>query len=87
MITFLITMVVLVVFWLVYELIKYNHIAKHQKTLIELKKGDKIKYLDFDKNGFINVDAIVISQIKSRVKIRTLDDNKVWTVDRKDCIY
>ena len=87
MITFLITMVVLVAFWLVYELIKYNHIAKHQKTFIELKNGDRIKFLDFDENGFAKVDAIVISQIKSRVKIRTLDDNKVWTVDRKDCIF
>lgn len=83
--TVLIILFVSVAIWFIYELIKANHKAKHQKHFEPLKKNQKIKYREITEKGFRLVDAIVVQQYKSRVDIKTEDDKKVWTVDRKDC--
>lgn len=81
----LIILFVSVAIWFIYELIKANHKAKHEKTFEPLKKGQKVKYREVTENGFKLIDAIVVQQVKSRVDIKTENEKKFCTVDREDC--
>jgi hypothetical protein len=53
------------------------------KKRAPLTSGDEIRYYE-DRVRY--VDAVVMKQHKSKVTIRTSDDNKLWIVSRADCI-
>lgn len=70
------------VLWLMYELIK--GIQKSKKDhLSYLKYGDEVIWLE---NRTRTIDAVVLSQVRNQVRIRTKDDGKVWLVPRDECI-
>lgn len=72
----------LFILWLIYELIKATRYYKDKeaKQGQELSYGDEVEYFEPPRR----TKAMVIRQVKSRVKIRTEDDMKIWTVDRED---
>lgn len=72
----------LLILWLVYEIIKGSYNAKKEKIYPVLKYGDKIEWWE---NNLKPVKAIVLGQIKDKVRIRTEDDCKVWLVRRDEC--
>jgi hypothetical protein len=71
--------VLLLIRGLIFSIKKFIDIKK----LEPLNRGDKIRYYE-DRVRY--VDAIVMSQHKSKVTIRTSDDNKLWIVSRADCV-
>ena len=80
--TAIIIIFVVVGTWFTYEIIKSNHLAKHYT---KLEPGQRIKYRDFTENGITFVDSEVIWHNGAKVKIKTFDDRKELTVDRKEC--
>lgn len=72
--------------WFIWELKKANHQAKHGKKYSFLQPGQKVKWYDNDGTGFKMIDAEVIWQQKTRVRLKMSDNGEFLTVDRCDCV-